>query len=93
MKADVKAVYEAMSKEEASRYAFVEMNIKNWDYFNAAYGMETGNEVLEEITKTLENFLTNQGYWQRTYRETYHFLFYVRRLRIKNWMIKCWILF
>ncbi len=73
MKADVKAVYEAMSKEEASRYAFVEMNIKNWDYFNAAYGIETGNEVLEEITKTLENFLTNQGYWQRTYRETYHF--------------------
>lgn len=73
MKADVEAVYEAMSKEEKSCYAFVEMNIKNWDYFNAAYGLNTGDEVLEEITKTLDNFLKNRGYWQRSYRETYHF--------------------
>ena len=28
MKADVEAVYEVMSKEEVSCYAFVEMNIK-----------------------------------------------------------------
>lgn len=70
---DVKAVYETMSEQKASRYAFVEMNIKNWDYFVAAHGLETGNEVLEEITKTLEQFLKNRGYLQRTYRETYHF--------------------
>ena len=52
---------------------FCRNEYKNWDYFNVAYGLNTEDEVLEEITKTLENFLKNRGYQQRSYRETYHF--------------------
>ncbi|MFQ9923504.1 MAG: EAL domain-containing protein [Beduini sp.] len=74
MIANVKMVYEAMSSQEASRYAFAEMTIKNWDYFFAACGAETGNEILEEVTKILEHFIGDRGFLQRIYRETFHFL-------------------
>ncbi|MBO8464050.1 MAG: diguanylate cyclase, partial [Firmicutes bacterium] len=63
--------YNFNSKERRS-YAFVEMNIKNFQYFNARYGRQYGDEILERVDKILVEFLKNRGYIRKREGDTYH---------------------
>ena len=67
--------YNFNSKERRS-YAFVEMNIKNFQYFNARYGRQYGDEILERVDKILVEFLKNRGYIRKREGDTYHFFIY-----------------
>lgn len=61
---------------ERRNYAFVEMNIKNFQYFNARFGRSYGDKVLEYINEILEKFLENRGHIRKREGDTYHFFIY-----------------
>lgn len=66
-------IFYDLTPKEKREYVFVEMNIKNFQYFNAKFGREYGNKILSEVDKILRSFLDNRGYIRKEYGDTYHF--------------------
>lgn len=65
--------YQNLSPQERHSYAFVEMNIKYFSYYNARFGHAYGDELLQLVQQILEKFLHNRGVFQRTFGDTFHF--------------------
>ncbi len=65
--------YQTLSLQERHSYAFVEMNIKYFSYYNARFGHDYGDELLHLIQHILETFLKNRGIVQHVYGDTFHF--------------------
>lgn len=55
------------------KYALVEANIKNFQYYNAKYGQEYGDSVLKNVFQILQEFVEGRGYVSHTYADNFHF--------------------
>ncbi len=69
-------IFYHFTPKERRSYAFVEMNIKNFQYFNAKFGRSYGDKILDYVDKILEKFLENRGYIRKRDGDTYHFFVY-----------------
>lgn len=69
----IKELYYNFSDEERKQYALVEVNIKNFQYYNAKYGREYGDYVLKKIYEIIDNFIDGKGYLNHTYADNFHF--------------------
>ena len=67
-------IFYNFTSRERRNYAFVE--IKNFQYFNAKFGRQCGDDILEHIHKILKDFLKNRGYIRKREGDTYHFFIY-----------------
>lgn len=69
----LREVFSSFTEEQKSNMAFVEMNIKNFQYYNARFGVEHGNGILDQIYSILKKFLEGKGYVERSFGDTFHF--------------------
>lgn len=72
--ADLLQFYENLKDNEKQEYAFIEMNIKNSQFFSGAYDSFTRKQILSEFNQILATFFkTHIGAYCQTYDDTYHF--------------------
>lgn len=69
----LREVFSSFTEKEKSNMAFVEMNIKNFQYYNARFGVEHGNGILDQIYSILKKFLEGKGYVERSFGDTFYF--------------------
>lgn len=69
----IKELYYNFSDEERKKYALVEVNIKNFQYYNAKYGEKYGDSVLKNVYEIITNFVDGRGYANHTYADNFHF--------------------
>lgn len=69
-------IFYNFTAKERHNYAFVEMNIKNFQYFNARFGRIYGDKILNDIETILKKFLKDRGYFHKREGDTYHFFIY-----------------
>ena len=69
----VRNLYNQWSDEERGKYALVEVNLKNFQYYNAKYGKEFGDFILELVYQVIERLVEGRGFVNHTYADTFHF--------------------
>lgn len=69
----IKDLYYSLTDKERKKYALVEMNIKNFKYYNAKYGREYGDVILNKFHNITSEFIGNKGYVNHTYADNFHF--------------------
>ena len=69
----IKEIYNNFSEEERKKYAFGEVNIKNFQYYIAKYGGEYGDSVLKNVYNIIKDSVNKRGYVNHTYADTFHF--------------------
>lgn len=62
--------FEEIQQSETS-YALIRMNIKNFRYYNAKYGRETGNQILKDVYDLIKSTLTQDDYIVREYADNF----------------------
>lgn len=82
--------FEEIQQSEIS-YALIRMNIKNFRYYNAKYGRETGNQILKDVYDLIKSTLTKDDYIVREYAD--NFLIYKSYIKkediIDHWLYPC----
>lgn len=53
------------------KYALVQINIKNFHFYNTRYGIEAGNEILEQVLQKLNSFLEPEEYAGYLYSDNF----------------------
>lgn len=79
--------FEEIQQSETS-YALIRMNIKNFRYYNAKYGRETGNQILKDVYDLIKSTLTQDDYIVREYAD--NFLIYKSYIK-KEDVIDHWL--
>lgn len=69
----IKDLYYNFSDEERKKYALVEANIKNFQYYNAKYGKKYGDSVLKNVYDIIHDTISERGYISHTCADTFHF--------------------
>ncbi len=70
----LEAIYHDVQQQTKHHYAFVEMDIKFFLFFNAKYGNTYGEELLKKILQVMEAFLKGRGYIEQYFKDTFHFI-------------------
>lgn len=70
----LEAIYHGIQEQVKHQYAFVEMNIKFFLFFNAKYGNTYGEELLKKILQVMKTFLQGRGYIEQYFKDTFHFI-------------------
>lgn len=69
----LKEVYEQVICHDNSPYVYIEMNIKQFRYLNAKFGILFGDQVLQKILLLLIDIL-EEGYVSHRYADTFDML-------------------
>ncbi len=66
----IQAKYEEVIKTQ-KQYALIQVNVKNFRYFNSKYGYEAGDEILALILQRLKETLEKDEYVARLYADNF----------------------
>lgn len=61
-------------KNTTCKYALIQINIKNFRYYNIKYGIEAGNEILHLVFQELKSFFSSKEYVGHMYSDNFAIL-------------------